>query len=267
MRRGLTLPIFDRLADPSLLADLAAEAEQAGWDGVFVWDHLRYRAPVQSATDPWIALAAMATRTDRVLLGPMVTPLARRRPQIVARQLVALDHLSSGRMVFGVGLGLDSSGGEFEPFGEPSDVKVRAEILDEGLELLGALLSGDEVAYRGDHLTAAGVRFLPTPVQPRLPIWVAARWPNPRPMRRAAGFDGVFVIEIEPPDLVAVIAMIEAARENGMGGYDVVVNDVAGADPQQWADAGATWLLTRFDQFAVDAAEVRTVISRGPATC
>ena len=130
MRAGLTLPIFDGLADPRLLADLAATAEQAGWDGVFVWDHVVYRSPVRAATDPWIATAAMAARTERVALGPMVTPLARRRPQVVARQAVALDHLSGGRLVLGVGLGLDRSGGELSRFGEELDDRRRAAMLD-----------------------------------------------------------------------------------------------------------------------------------------
>lgn len=103
MRFGLTLPIFDELANPRLLADLAAEAESTGWDGVFVWDHIYYREPIKASTDPWIALAAMAMSTSAVALGPMVTPLARRRPHVVARQVAALDHLSHGRMILGTG--------------------------------------------------------------------------------------------------------------------------------------------------------------------
>jgi alkanesulfonate monooxygenase SsuD/methylene tetrahydromethanopterin reductase-like flavin-dependent oxidoreductase (luciferase family) len=178
---------------------------------------------------------------------------------------VALDHLSNGRIVFGVGLGLDSSGEEFVRFGEEPDLRRRAEILDEGLDLLTALMSGDEVDHRGAHFTASGVRFLPTPVRGHLPIWIAARWPNPRPLQRAARYDGVFVIEVAPSDLPGAVASIEAARPAGRGDFDVVVNDVAGADPQPWADAGATWLLTRFDPFTVTAADVRAVITRGPA--
>lgn len=262
MRFGLTLPIFDRLADPALLADLAVEAEQAGWDAMFVWDHILYRAPIEAATDPWIAMAAMAARTERVLLGPMVTPLARRRPQVVARQLVALDHLSSGRMVFGVGLGMDASGEEFVRFGEETDPRRRAEMLDEGLDLLTAFLSGEEVDHDGERFTASGVRFLPRPVQARVPIWVAARWPNRRPLRRAARYDGVYVIDVTPPDLTEVIAEIDAVRPTGLGSYDIVVSDSAGTDPQPWADAGATWLLTTFDQFTVTEEDVRAAIAR-----
>ena len=183
MRRGVFLPIFDELADPATLAGLAARAEGRGWDGVFLWDHVVYRAPVRSATDPWVALAAMAVATERVQIGPMVTPLARRRPWIVARQAVAIDRLSGGRFVLGLGLGLDSSGGELSRFGEEVDDRRRATMLDEGLELLTRLLAGETVAHRGEHYTVDDVTFLPTPARPGgMPIWLAARWPNRRPV-------------------------------------------------------------------------------------
>lgn len=260
MRAGLFLPIFDELADPQLLADLAAEAELAGWDGVFVWDHIVYRAPVRAATDPWIAMAAMAAQTSTVLLGPMVTPLARRRPQVVARQLVALDHLSRGRIVFGVGLGLDASGGELSRFGEELDGRRRAAMLDEGLEVLTGLLSGEPVEHHGEHYTA-DTTFLPTPVRGRLPVWVAGRWPNRRPLQRAARHDGVFLIDITTPkDLPEAIDVI--GRDTGE--FDVVV-EVGGRLPSQpWFDAGATWVLAAFDPFTVTAEEVRRRIARGP---
>src|SRR3954471_23412175 len=198
MRFGLTLPIFDGLADPRLLAQLAHDAEDCGWDGFFVWDHVRYRAPVRAATDPWITLAAVATSTQRVTIGAMVTPLARRRPHIVARQAVALDHLSGGRLTLGVGLGLDTSGEELVRFGEETDARRRAEMLDEGLALLTRLLAGERVVHRGRYYVADDVQFLPTPVRGRLPIWVAARWPNRRPVRRAAQYDGIFAIDLTP---------------------------------------------------------------------
>lgn len=264
MRFGLTLPIFDRLADPRLLAELAFEAETAGWQAVFLWDHISYRPPVQAVTDPWVALAAMALQTERVLLGPMVTPLARRRPQVVARQLVALDHLSRGRVVLGVGLGLDSSGGEFVNFGEETDPRRRAEILDEGLDVLTSLMSGATVDHRGPHFTVSDVRFLPVPVRGHVPIWVAARWPHRRPLRRAARFDGVFVIDVAPADLPGVIEAIGAERPAEPGDYDVVVDGPPGSDPRPWEDAGATWMLTTFDPFTVDADVVRAAIAGGP---
>jgi alkanesulfonate monooxygenase SsuD/methylene tetrahydromethanopterin reductase-like flavin-dependent oxidoreductase (luciferase family) len=264
MYSGLTLPIFDALADPLVLADLAAAAEEAGWDGVFVWDHVIYRAPVRSATDPWIATAAMAMRTQRVALGPMVVPLARRRPHIVARQAVALDHLSAGRLVLGVGLGLDRSGGELSRFGEETDDRRRAEMLDEALTVLGGLLSGEPVDHHGAHYTIDGVRFLPTPVRDRLPIWVAARWPNTRPLRRAARHDGLFVIDITPADLPAAIAEVERHRPAGLAGYDVVVEADPGSDARRWEDAGATWWLASPDPFSLSLDAVRALIDGGP---
>jgi len=265
MRFGLTVPIFDSLADPRVLADLATAAEDNGWDGFFVWDHVRYRGPVEAATDPWISLAAIALRTQRITIGPMVTPLARRRPHIVARQVVALDQLSDGRVVLGVGLGLDTSGEEFVRFGEETDPRTRAGMLDEALELLRALLSGKPVDHHGAHYTAADVRFLPTPTNGAVPIWVAARWPHRRPLRRAARFDGVFAIDLSAAELPALIATIDAERAAlANHPFEVVVHDIAGAAPQAWAEAGATWLLTTFDPFRVDARQIRDVIAAGP---
>ena len=263
MRFGLTLPIFDRLADPRLLAELAQAAEAAGWDGFFVWDHVRYRAPITAATDPWIALAAIATATERVTIGPMVTPLARRRPQIVARQAVALDHLTGGRLVLGVGLGLDASGEEFARFGEETDIRKRGQMYDEALDLLVALLSGENVNHHGSNYTVEDVQFLPRPVRGNLPIWVAARWPNQRPLRRAARFDGVFAIDLTPAELTDALAVINNERETDTS-YDVVVHDQAGAQASAWAAAGATWLLTTFDPFTADPAAIRSVIDSGP---
>lgn len=264
MRFGLTVPPFDQLADPRTLAELAGLAEDSGWDGFFVWDHVRYRAPVQAATDPWISLAAIALRTQRITIGAMVTPLARRRPQIVARQVVALDQLSGGRVVLGVGLGLDTSGEEFVRFGEETDPRRRAEMLDEALDLLVSLLSGQPVDHHGAHYTAADVTFLPTPVSGSLPIWVAARWPNRRPLRRAARFDGVFAIDLTPAQLPELIAALGAERDSTAGAFEVVVHDGVGADPGPWADAGATWLLTTFDAFRAAPRQIRDVITAGP---
>ena len=260
MRYGLTLPIFDELADPGVLAALAVEAEQAGWDGVFLWDHVHYRLPTTRATDPWIALAAMADRTQRVLLGPMVTPLARRRPQVVARQVVALDHLSGGRVVLGAGLGLDSSGGELSKFGEETDDRRRAGMLDEALELIRALTAGEPVDHHGTYFTAEDVTFRPPAVNGSIPIWVAARWPNRRPLRRAARYDGVFVIDLEPADLEEALRYLEPLRRPGP--FDVVVQVPADEDTRPWEEAGATWWLAAFDSFTVTPSEVRRVIHR-----
>ena len=186
MQQGLFIPQFGELADPRLLADFGRRAEQAGWDGLFVWDHIQYRAPAAVVLDPWVTLAAIGAATDRLRLGAMVTPLARRRPWVVARQVAALDLLTQGRMVLGVGLGLDDSGKELSTFGEELDARTRAEMLDESLEIIHGLLSGQTVQHRGRHYVVDGATFLPTPVQKPLPTWVAARWPNRAPLRRAA---------------------------------------------------------------------------------
>lgn len=262
MRRGLFLPIFDEMADPVTLARLAARAEARGWDGVFLWDHVLYRPPVAAVTDPWIALAAMAAATHRIEIGPMVTPLARRRPWIVARQAVALDHLSGGRLVLGLGLGLDSSGGELSRFGEETDDRRRARILDEGLDVLTALLSGEPVDHRGEHYRVDGVKFLPTPAREGgIPLWLAARWPNRRPVERALRHDGVFLIDTDDPaDLAGIVAR---AADLGRP-FDVVVEGDPGTRVDAWEAAGATWWMASFDATAATVAAVERVVDAGP---
>ena len=163
MRSGLFLPLFDALADPAVVARLSAEADEAGWDGVFVWDNLRFVEPVVDVADPWITLAAMASATERVRLGPLVTPLARRRPVKVARETATLDRLSGGRLTLGVGLGSDSFASEYSITGEELDDRRRARMLDESLEILAAAWSGEPVHHRGEHYTVDCMRFLPPP--------------------------------------------------------------------------------------------------------
>lgn len=264
-KRGIFLPIFDELADPRLLGDLGALAESAGWDGVFLWDHVVYRAPIRSATDAWTAMACIAMQTSSVVFGPMVTPLARRRPHVLARQVVALDQLSGGRFVLGVGLGLDASGRELSRFGEELDDRRRAEMLDEALDLVGSLVAGEHVDHHGPHYTAADVTFEPAAVNGRVPTWVAARWPNRRPLRRAARYDGLFVIDVDgPDDVAAAVAFVRDERGGDMDGYDVVVNAYENKDVAAWTDAGATWTLVDFDPFTLTLDEVRARIAAGP---
>ena len=253
MKRGLFLAPFDELVDPRLLADLGARAEAAGWDGVFLWDHVAYRAPVRAISDPWVALTAIACSTSRLRLGTMVTPLSRRRVQKLARETVTLDRLSDGRLTLGVGLGSDTTG-ELAPFGEVVEPRERAKLLDDGLTRLGELWGGE---------------FEPVPVQrPRIPIWVASRWPSRRPLRRAARWDGLFPIELPGPDGLAELGhevreLRDAAGSPTEGdAFDLVVEIAAGEDPQPWARAGATWVLTGFGrQPRLD--EVRAAIEAG----
>jgi alkanesulfonate monooxygenase SsuD/methylene tetrahydromethanopterin reductase-like flavin-dependent oxidoreductase (luciferase family) len=264
MRTGLFLPIFGELSDPRLTAGLAAEAEAAGFDGVFVWDHVQYRAPATHVADAWITLAAMAVATERVRIGPLVTPLPRRRPHVVARQATALDQLSGGRLVLGVGTGRDSAR-ELSAFGEELDDGARGAMLDEALDVVCDLWSGREVRRAGVHYVADGVTFQPTPVQrPRVPLWVAGRWPNRRPQRRAARYDGYFPIDLEAPgQLAELVGELEERRSPGQP-FDIVVEGWPGDDPAPWAAAGATWWLVRFSPFDVDVVAVRGVIGGGP---
>lgn len=261
-KRGIFLPPFDALADPGIVADLAVTAEEAGWDGVFVWDHVRYSPPVTAIADPWICCAAIAVRTERLLFGPMVTPLPRRRPQIVARQAASLDVLSGGRLVLGFGIG-DDVLGEMSRFGDEPDARARADRLDEGLDVLTGLLSGRLVEHLGRHYRAEDVRFLPAPERP-IPIWIAGRYGNRAPLRRAARYDGAFVIGYPGPEGIATVQEAVAAQRGGLQDYDVVVDIPVGADPAPWAAAGATWVLTRFGPYELDERVVRAAIEAGP---
>jgi len=272
MRSGLFVPLFDELADPSIAARLAAEAEEAGWNGVFAWDHVRWREPVVDVADPWITLAAIATATERMRLGPMVTPLARRRPVKVARETATLDRLSRGRLTLGVGLGSDTFGSEYSMTGEELDDRRRAQMLDESLEILVAAWSGEPVNHHGDHFTVDGMRFLPRPVQrPGVPVWVAGFYGKPRPLRRAARHQGFFPVNLERPDQLAEIvadltALRAEAAKDPAEPYDVIACLPVGSDPAPYAEAGATWWLVEFPWDAVSVDQVRGVIRDGPAS-
>ncbi len=190
MRFGLYIPIFGPYADARLLAAMAREAEAAGWEGFFLWDHVFTDWP-DGLVDPWVALTAMSLNTEHIRLGTLVTPLPRRCPWKLARETVSIDHVSNGRLTLGVGLGVNLE--EFDYLGEPSDLKVRAAMLDEGLEVLAGLWQGKPFSYAGEHYQIKEALFMPTPVQqPRIPIWAAGSWPNKAPFRRAARWEGVF---------------------------------------------------------------------------
>jgi alkanesulfonate monooxygenase SsuD/methylene tetrahydromethanopterin reductase-like flavin-dependent oxidoreductase (luciferase family) len=223
VKRGIFVAPFGELFDPRVLADLAASAEDAGWDGFFLWDHIRYTPPDLPVADPWVALTAIALATERVRIGPLVTPVSRRRPHKLARETITLDRLSGGRLVLGVGLGSDRAG-EFEDFEDVVAPRERARLLDDGLERL--------VAHWRD--------FAPGPVQrPRIPVWVAARYPNRRPVRRAARWDGLFPIDLPGPEALAEL-------RGEVAGADLVVTIGPDEDPAPWQAAGATWCLTGF---------------------
>lgn len=272
MRYGWVLPY----GDARTAADLAVLAERHGWDAFFVWE------PVWGI-DAWVALAAAAVRTERIRLGTMLTPLPRRRPWDVASQVATLDNLSGGRTILTVGLGAPDD--RWWLFEDDPGRKVRAELLDEGLELMTRLWSGGPVTYQGAHYRARPAERVvpPPPVQrPRVPIWVVGAWPRPKSMRRAARWDGwvpYYLPREGEADLTPGVlrAGVEWVRERRaaegltMDGYDVVVEGTTGGgasdEPAMWADAGATWWLeadwSSMDPDAVRAA-ARARLSAGP---
>ncbi|MGH7863673.1 MAG: LLM class flavin-dependent oxidoreductase [Candidatus Binataceae bacterium] len=253
MRFAIDFPQFGPYADPRLLAELAREAEDSGWDGFFIWDHVQVGWP-HPVADPWIALAAVAMATKRIRLGALVTPIFRRTPWHFARETVTLDHLSQGRLVVGVGIATDIFK-ELSTFAYPLDDKVRAQMLDEGLAIVTGLWSGQPFAFDGKHYHVSETTFLPTPVQaPRIPIWVAGTWPLKPPFRRAARFDGVvpMLADIEkaltPDDVRAMIKFIGAQRSSNHPFDVLIAGSTAGADRAAdsakvaaYSDAGATW--------------------------
>jgi alkanesulfonate monooxygenase SsuD/methylene tetrahydromethanopterin reductase-like flavin-dependent oxidoreductase (luciferase family) len=248
MKRAIDVPPFEELADPRVVARLAARAEERGWDGFFVWDHVAYRVPVRAVADPWVTLSAVACATSRVRIGALVTPLSRRRVHKVARETVTLDLLSSGRLIFGAGLGVTENN-ELEPFGEVTDPRERARLLDSGLEALAGFWAGE---------------FEPLPVQrPRPPVWIAGVWPNRRPVRRALRWDGLFPIGLPGPEALAELsAEIRQARPDG-GQFDLITELPPDADLAPWEQAGLTWAVTNFGPQPTEA-QVRAVIDAGP---
>ncbi|HTT59516.1 MAG TPA: LLM class flavin-dependent oxidoreductase [Acidimicrobiales bacterium] len=273
MKYGLFLPPFDGLADAKRMSDLAVLAEDTGWDGFFVWDHIRYALPVRDIADPYICLTLMAARTSRITLGPMVTPLIRRRPQVVARQALTLDHLSKGRLVMGFGIGDDYPDGELACFGELTRTAERAQALDEGISIFQGLVSGERVNITGKFLKAEDVAFQPTAYRSTgIPIWTAGRWPNPAPIRRAARHQGMMVIQLTEPEHISELkaGLLKAGAD--LGHFDIALwgqrdeNMMYRPDERyvEWADAGVTWFLTGPGPFNLDYAQAREYIASGP---
>lgn len=260
MKFGVHLANFAAFGDAAVLGDLAATAEQAGWSGFFIWDHVAREEGEFPMADPWISLAVAATRTSRIRLGALVTPLARRRPWNVAREVATLDHLSRGRMVLGVGLGV-SRGPEFHDFSEQPDPRIRGDMLDESLTIIRAAWTGEPVTHAGEHYRLDGVRFLPPPLQSRVPIWAATERLSGRPVRRAAGLDGIFPIGVDPDQAGDLMAEVAGHRGGSSAGFDLVATGTD--DAERWREAGATWWLHNLP-WRQSLESVRAIIAAGP---
>lgn len=283
VRFAINVPNFGEFADVRAVAQLAREAEAAGWDGFFTWDHVLHDASVITpVADPWITLTAIALATERIRIGTLISPLARRRPWKVARETVTLDHLSNGRFTLGVGLGFPPDA-DFAMIGEEPDDRVRAQKLDEALDVITGLWRGEPFSYRGEHNRIDNVTFLPKPLQqPRIPIWVAASLPNRAPLRRAARFDGVVPIKLggpegvetpRPAEVAEIVRYIREQRADDTP-FDVVMGgpppwaggfDLPAALPE-YAEAGLTWWLASCGGEPGDFAELRERVMRGPPT-
>jgi probable F420-dependent oxidoreductase len=262
VRYGICLANIGTYSDPGVCVQVATAAEAAGWDGVFSWDHLAFvwGAP---AADPWITLSAVAGATSRVRVGTAVTPVARRRPQVLAHEIATLDVLSRGRVIFGAGLG--GSPSEFGKFGEPTDAKVRAEMLDEGLEVLRALWSGATVTHHGPHYTVDGVTLAPTPVQDRVPVWIGGN--RPASLRRAARWDGWLADSADPTGMT--LSPEDIARSIEQIGRDddfdvAVLGQSDRGDPGAYERAGATWWLENLHDMRGTIDEVLALVTAGP---
>ena len=273
----MTVINFWRLGEPAMLQEIARTAEAAGWDGLFVWDHVSatWEPNGVAIFDPWTILAGAACVTERLLVGTNVTPVPRRRPHVLAMQVATLDHLSNGRAVLGVGLGGEEA--DYVRFGEDFDARVRADKLDEALEVITSLWSGEEVTHRGRHYTVDGVRNVLRPLaRSRCPIWVGG---DSRPaMRRAARWDGWTTgIIADESGRIGVIADEMGARiryvldhRTTHEPFDVMVEGYSDAGPAgielaaSYEAIGATWWCESINGRRTPIDDLLARIAAGP---
>ncbi|KMS67023.1 luciferase family protein [Streptomyces viridochromogenes] len=270
LRFGIYLPPFGPFGDPNVLVELAVRAEAAGWDGVFLWDHVVTEA--MPIADPWTTLAAIAHATENLLLGPTVTPLARRRPWMVARHASTVSRLSQGRLIVGTGVGVDESG-DFSSFGEPTELATRSAMLTEGLELMRAMWAGEAIQHGGPHYQ---VHLAATEPEPhRIPVWMASSTNNPRVISRAANCDGIFPNrddhELIPEEIADIRQELHRSGLPADRPFDIAVRGNASpawqedktVDLKGLTQAGMTWWLEsliHFDPLNLSM----TVVDAGP---
>jgi alkanesulfonate monooxygenase SsuD/methylene tetrahydromethanopterin reductase-like flavin-dependent oxidoreductase (luciferase family) len=266
MKCGISIANFGVSSKPQDYGKLAKAAEDSGWDGLFVWDHLNFGRGI-NVLDPWILLATIALKTETMRIGTAVTPLPRRRPQKLACEVATLDQLSEGRMILGVGLGWPPK--EFKAFGEESDIHIRAQKTDESLEIIQGLWSGDTFSFRGKHFTVDNFKLHPTPVQkPRVPIWVAGMWPKKKPFRRAAQYDGVVPLGTKEPSTFAKMKEYTEKHRRAKGEYAWVGSLTHPSKVKrdellpQFEEAGANWYLESWGTVPIEKQMQRT--KRGP---
>jgi len=274
LKYGLLMPHgLESLDTPQKVAKYAVIAEKSGWDGFFIWDSIGTRS-----VDPWVTLAAIAVQTETIKIGAMVTPIARRRPWKLAKEAISIDQLSNGRLIFGAGLG-DTP--VFKPYGGETDPKVRAKMLDEGLEVLDRLWEGEEVNFEGEHYTVKGVKFERPVQRPRIPVWLGGLWPKRAPFRRAAKWDGMMphtVRSVKPgerlelDEVQEIIAYIASHREGDMDDFEMVMlsylpenKDEAVALVKSYHEVGVKWWCESvFEWRAENVGEMEARIVAGP---
>ncbi len=285
MKYGVYIPIFGPFGDARVIIDIARETEAAGWDGLFIWDQITGFA-ADNVVDNQVALTAIALNTERIKFGILITPLARRRPPKYAREMLSLDHLSNARLICGVGLG--NSEEEFENLGEQGDLKVRAAMLDEALEVVTGLWREDSFSYDGQYYHIRDAKFLPKPLQkPRIPIWTAGVWPGNAPFRRAARWEGVFPLwrdggldaQMPVEEYPKLIDFVRSMRETDTP-FDVIHGGKTSGDAardaefvQPYAEAGVTWWLESISPWTFGGDDqhwntdaMRKRITQGPPT-
>jgi alkanesulfonate monooxygenase SsuD/methylene tetrahydromethanopterin reductase-like flavin-dependent oxidoreductase (luciferase family) len=272
MKYGIDLINAGHFADPRHAVEIAQAAEASGWDGLFLWDALAFIWNGASG-DPWVTLAAVAASTEKLIIGTAVTPVPRRRPQVLAQHLVSLDLLSRGRTVFGAGIGGVAE--EFKEFGQPFELKAAAAMLDEGLDVITGLWTGEPLSHHGDHYTVENVTFKPRPVQrPRIPIWIGG---ESRPaMRRASRWDGWIIgsanehghLTRTPAQLERELAFVTSHRTDASAPFDVAIGGQSEPGDltmvREFEKAGATWWNESIHQMRATPEALLARVKAGP---